>query len=472
MSLKRINIAFKSLSSRLAFSYLLFFLVSTSLIFGVLVYLTEDFLEQKDHDIIEARYQQYQQLYERDGLSALQKINTDTTLRTQSARFLIYIKDPQGQPVFLHLPEEIENFVVADLEKALLNRPLPQKTTWFNVASADGDEDALEVRGARLDNGYYLHVGARTDSRDEIIERIIQIFTLMLLPFLGLAIWGAFFIAKRSLRPVRNLVDTVTKIKNGELSSRVPLHEAGDELYELGSLFNEMIERLEGLVNAMKDTLDNVAHDLKTPITRLKASGELALKSNNEAEIKNALVEAIENSEEIQKLIRTIMTVSEISANTARLQQEPFDLNQVISEVIEVYFFVAENKSISVRFVSVGSLMFEGDRVLIKQAIANLLDNALKYSSEGKDVSIVLLHEGRNAIIKIKDHGVGISESDLPRIWERLYRGDKSRHEPGLGLGLSLVKAIIEAHHGTITVESKLNEGSTFVITLPCFIAE
>lgn len=467
MFLKKAKGLFKSLSSRLAFSYLVFFLVSVLLIFGVLFYSMAAYLAQKDHDIIDARFQQYQQLYESEGLAALKRTITNSRMRSQSAHFLIYLKDANGVPVFLHLPEELENFVPGDLQKQLAAHAVPTKPTWFNVPSKDGDEDALEIRGARIEGGEYLHVGARTDSRDEILERILQIFMLLLLPFLLVAIVGAFLIAKRSLRPVRHLIETVGSIKNGDLSVRVPMHETHDELHELGSLFNEMIERLQELMNAMRDTLDNVAHDLKTPITRLKAAGELALRSDDNVEIRAALSEAIENSDEIQNLIQTIMTVSEINSKMVRPQTTLFSLNEIIDEVLDIYHFVAEDKSIEMRFMNEGPLSFEGDRVLIKQAVANLLDNALKYSPAGREVRIYLVKANGLIQIRIVDQGIGISETDLPRIWERLYRGDKSRHEPGLGLGLSLVKAIVEAHGGKMKVESEMNRGSTFTIMLP-----
>ena len=166
MFLKKANGLLKSLSSRLAFSYLVFFLVSVLLIFGVLFYSMAVYLAQKDHDIIEARFQQYQQLYESEGLAALKRTITDSRLRTQSARFLIYLKDANGTPMFLHAPEELENFEISDLQKQLAAHQVPSKPTWFNVASKDGDEDALEIRGGRIEGGEYLHVRSRTDSRD------------------------------------------------------------------------------------------------------------------------------------------------------------------------------------------------------------------------------------------------------------------------------------------------------------------
>jgi signal transduction histidine kinase len=468
MSLKKLRSFFYSLSGRLAISYFLFFAVSSALLFGVLFYSVAQFLEQKDHDVLESKLLQYQEMIDTKGLQNLEQVNSNSKLHAQSARFLIYVKDAKQNILFSHLPEEIENFDLKDLQKALQDSALAkEKAYWFDIASKDGDEDAMEVYAAPLENGTTLYVGARTDDRDEILEKTQNIFVSLAIPLLLISIFGAFFFTKRALRPVRQLIATVSKIKDGDLSSRVSATDTQDELYELSILFNEMIERIDGLVTAMKDTLDNVAHDLKTPITRLKVAGELALRSKDPEQARLALVETIENCDEIHSLIKSIMTVSEISTHSAQLVKTTFDLKALIDEVIEVYFFVADDKSIWIQLLNREPLMISADRSLLKQAIANLLDNALKYSSANSAIEINYFAQADVCVFMIEDHGFGISEQDLPRIWERLYRGDKSRHEPGLGLGLNLVRAIVEAHAGHVSVQSQLAVGSIFKIEIP-----
>jgi signal transduction histidine kinase len=468
MFLKTLSRFLKSLSGRLAVSYFLFFALGSSVLFGVLFFSVAKYLEQKDHDIIEARFQEYQSLFERDGVQGIQKIISSPKLHAQSARFLIYVKDQQQHSVFLHFPEEVEKFDLNEVQSVLSRETGTQKVSWFNIASKGGDEDALEVRSSLIENGYTLSVGSSTDNRDDTLDNMREVYMGLLVPLLLISAAGAFLIARRALRPIRQLIRTATQIKNGDLSSRVRLHDSEDELYELSNLFNEMIERVEGLVTAMTDTLDNVAHDLKTPITRLKIAGELALQSKDPGQMRTALAECIENGDEILQLIKTIMTVSELNAKTVHPHLSSFDFTTLVQEVIEVYLFVAEDKEIQVSLREPSEpLIIEADRRLLKQAVANLLDNSLKYSHRKSLVEISLIKNTDEVILEIQDHGIGISEADLPRIWERLFRADKSRTEPGLGLGLSMVRAIVESHKGRVEVKSTNEVGSTFRIAIP-----
>jgi signal transduction histidine kinase len=180
------------------------------------------------------------------------------------------------------------------------------------------------------------------------------------------------------------------------------------------------------------------------------------------------LAECIENGDEILQLIKTIMTVSELNAKTVHPHLSSFDFTTLVQEVIEVYLFVAEDKEIQVSLHEPSEpMIIEADRRLLKQAVANLLDNSLKYSHRKSVVEINLIKNTNEVILEIQDHGIGISEADLPRIWERLFRADKSRTEPGLGLGLSMVRAIVESHKGRVEVKSTNEVGSTFRIVIP-----
>ncbi|MBW1609137.1 MAG: HAMP domain-containing histidine kinase [Deltaproteobacteria bacterium] len=237
---------------------------------------------------------------------------------------------------------------------------------------------------------------------------------------------------------------------------------------ELSRLFNEMLNKISSLIDGMKGSLDNVAHDLRTPMTRLRNIAEKALQVDQNVDFyREALSDCIEESDRIINMLVILMDISEAETGILSLDRKFVNISSLLARVVDMYEYVAEEKGVKLNVNAPDELYTTVDSNRLSQALANLLDNAIKYTASGGQVKIESYQNREEFVICIKDTGVGILKKDLSQIWNRLFRSDYSRSQKGLGLGLSLVKAIIRAHNGRIDVISDPGKGSTFTISLP-----
>jgi signal transduction histidine kinase len=318
-----------------------------------------------------------------------------------------------------------------------------------------------------------LQVGKSSKDRERILFQFRKIFTIVIFPLLGLGFGGGIFLAVRTFRPIRHLIETVRSVFVGKLETRVRIPHTGDELDELARLFNGMLERIEALIKGMRDSLDNVAHDLRTPMARLRAGAETALRSARNMDVcREALADCIDESDQILKMLNTLMDISEAETGIMKLDLKVFDLTILIEETADVYNYLAEEKDLTIQRRVPLNLCLKADPNRIRQVIGNLLDNAVKYTPAGGKVELSAHVDGKDTVITVKDTGIGILPEDLPRIWDRLFRGVQSRSVSGHGLGLSLVKAVVEAHGGKVEATSNPIRGSVFTISIPSDIAQ
>ncbi len=331
------------------------------------------------------------------------------------------------------------------------------------------DPDRLEILSVRLADGSLLQVGKTTEARKEILEYFQNVFALAMVVVLGVGVAGGAFLAHRSLRPIRQLAGAMRSIRQtGKMDARVPLRHTGDEVDELAGQFNALLDTIESLVTRMRSALDDIAHELRTPMTRLRGAAEMALRSNPDAETsRQALADCLEEAEQTLTTLNGLMDVAEAEAGAMKLDREDVDLPALIGSVAGLYEHVAEEKGITLRTAVPERLCLAADPRRLRQAVANLVDNAIKYTPRGGEIEISAQGEPQQVLISVKDTGMGVRGEELPRIWDRLYRGQASTSERGLGLGLSLVRAIVQAHQGSVEAMSEPGKGSRFILRLP-----
>ncbi len=461
---------FKKISFRLTIFYALLFVVSSFLIFTLNYFLLDQSLKSRDHGLLSTKLKEYAYVYSKGGLDELKNHLVEETKGDEDSQILVRVESSVGKTLFLHMSEKMKNLPSEEVENKFAAIKQSNTVSIFEMKDVDTSNELNEYEtiSTSTNDGSRIQVARNTDDRDDLLERfrrIILIVSGLVIIFGGL---GGYIFSNQVLSPIRNLIQIMKRVRAGELNARVPSRNSNDELDEISELFNKMTDKIERVVINMQESLDQVAHDIKTPLTRLKASAELALlKDSSVIEYKSALADTIENTTEIVSFINSLMDISEAQAGVLKLNKTQLNSTIIINEIIDLYSLAAEEKNIQIEFLNNDEFLFFGDKNRTKQLLANLLDNAIKYSKSGSRVKIHSDTIGGQHQIHITDQGIGISTEDLTRIWDRLFRGQDSKSEKGLGLGLSLVQSICKAHGWKITAQSATAKGSEFTLMIP-----
>lgn len=442
----------------------LFILSSCILFFSIYAYIAKTLVDH-DRGLILTELRELSVQYAQKGIrSTKELIDTKNNFHRQHP-FLVRITNNRNRTLGMYLPTPWTEFNTNNLEKLTIE----SQSKWARLEDLGG-KYYLEIASVRLNDGNWMQVGMSSEGRDKILGRLQSTFYVVVGVMVVLAFISGWILAQYALRPIQHLIASVNAVATGKMDTRVPMSGNGDELDELAIQFNKMLQKIDILLKAMKDCLDNVAHDLRTPITRLRIIADRALqdfKHQTEADHHYALVSCVKETERIDQLLNILLNISEAESGVMQIQYQIVEIKSLVENIVDAYRLVAEDKNIKIGIEGDFSLKGWMDPNRMSQVLANLLDNAIKYTLDRGEVLVGISHDEHNLILYVQDNGIGISKEDSGRIWERLYRGARSRKQSGLGLGLSQAKAIVEAHGGTIQVFSEPDMGSIFTIRLP-----
>ena len=335
----------------------------------------------------------------------------------------------------------------------------------IQTATIPGRDFKARVITAIVGPDTVLQIGETLEEAGEYLNIFRKLFSLLIvLLIISSAIIG-WFLAKQALIDMAEVTETAEEISKGSYDRRVKIKKRFKEIERLGATFNSMLDRIQSLLKSMKEINDNIAHDLRSPLTRIRGIAEMNLfKEKSIDNYKDMAAIIIEECDTLIEMINTRLDITEAEAGVNNGKKQEFELVELICEACELFRPMAEEKKINLKTNFPQALIFLGNRKKMQRIVANLLENALKYTPEEGPVEISAAAQNGEIRIDFKDTGIGISENDLPHIFERFYRCDRSRSQGGVGLGLSLVKAYTESMNGAIHVKSAINQGSLFAL--------
>jgi signal transduction histidine kinase len=458
----------QSLALRLALQYALLFALGSGLLFGALYWQLARSLLARELAALEKQTRALAEAVDRAPGDFVSRVQNNPS--PEMAAAFVRLVAPDGVVAFQKFPAGwVETQVKAvQLGPFTVNQPVQTVRIPQNELRDYSIATYRWTGGAAT--GWQLQVGRLMDSQAVLLAPLKRAFALTGAGALVLAFAAGTLLAWRATRPLRLVSDTARRIiETGDLAARVPGDAGRGELAQLVTQFNTLLDRNAGLLRAMREALDNAAHDLRTPLTRLRGDAELALAraDADPAAAREALAGCVEQADDVLRLLRALMEISEAEAGMMKLEKTPCDLGDLARAATELYTEVAEGKRQRLTFESAGPVPVFADATRLRQAAANLVDNALKYTPEGGRVTVTAAVRDGEAVLEVSDTGPGVPPAEQPRIWERLYRADASRSQRGLGLGLSLVRAIVEAHGGKAEIRSAPVGGAVFTLRLP-----
>jgi signal transduction histidine kinase len=458
---------FRTTAFRLTLAYLLLFAFFAAALLGYFAWNTNRLINDQITTTVNAEMSELSELYQRRGLRGIVFAIENRALRPGANLYLI--TTPAGQSVAGN---------VSSLAPGAMASTGWSETPYRRLDDPDSSNHRALVKVEQLSSGFRLLIGHDLEERRRLFDIVGDAAKWSVLIVVVLGLGGGIFVSRRVLRKIDAITGTTQRIMAGDLSGRLPVGRSGDELDRLAENLNTMLERIEALMSGLKEVSDNIAHDLKTPLTRLRNRAEEALaRAGNEAEYRAALESTIEESDGLIRTFNALLMIARAESGQARDNMTVFDAAEVAAGIHELYEPLAEDADLTLK-VETSVAPLHGNRELISQALANLVENAIKYGKPETgngavtpEILIEARREGDQVLLSVADHGPGIPEADRKHATERFVRLEASRTLPGSGLGLSLASAVATLHGGGLRLDDN-NPGLRVTLVLPAATGE
>lgn len=402
------------------------------------------------------------------ALKGINELKTAMVLEAESEgvnKIFFRLLDPAGK-VLASSP--ISPWEKVEQDSAILARLKNGNTHVLATKTLPDRPYGVRVFYSRIGPDSILQICQSLEDDERFMGAFRQIFWISMAVLLIVSALIGWFMARRALMGVEEVTKTAMDISGGSLERRVPAKARGEEIDRLATTFNNMLDRIHALVTGIRNVSDNIAHDLRSPITRIRVMAEMTLSTGKAVnEYETMAEDIIEECDRLLEMINTMLDISEAEAGASQLVMKRINISKIVREACDLFQPVAESKGIAIIHKVPENSFIRGDIKSVQRMVANLLDNAVKYTPNSGHVTVSVEKNDGQVVISVEEDGIGISEEDLPHIFERFYRCDSSRSHPGFGLGLSYALAVARAHGGDVKATSRKNKGSIFQIVLP-----
>jgi len=454
---------FRTLPARLTFLYTLLFAVLSLDVFQTIDNNLETNLLQRIDTDFSGDGRECAKIYQQSGLEGLAREIFLETEGEGDKRVFIRVYSPEFKVVS---SSDLSRWQGLSAHTRELEA---RRSERFQTIYLPGNRDRVRIFFQELGDGHLIQFGRILSDDEQLLKDFRRVFHVSFAVMLLVGILIGFYVAKNALSGIQRVRRGADQMSRGDLSQRIALNGGSEEIRNLTTSFNRMQDRIQALISELQDVTNNVAHDLRSPVTRMRGLAETTLTGGQSLEEYRDMAGAVvEESDRLVGMINVMLEIAETDARLRPLSHDPVNMKEIIQDVAELYSSVAQDKGITLTTkIPETPLVVLGDRSCLQRALANLLDNAIKFTQQEGHVEVSAQEEKQHLVVTVKDNGPGIPADDLPRIYDRFFRGDQSRSTPGSGLGLSLVQSIIHAHGGKISVKNLANQGTQAELSIP-----